>query len=216
MDTVEEALRGAGVNGDAADRYHKSRMRVLQQQVDHFSGEVAALQAALGESEAKARKSAEEARQRERQAAALTEKLGREEGAKAAAEAEAGRLRDDVVGLRRELEASQRAARGTDSEARSRDVRLNRALEEARKAKEKLAEERAAKAEEAEDRRRDQGRLEAKVQRLERQKGELLTAFRKQLKLIDVLKRQKVHIEAARALAFTEEEFMKTLDWGAL
>ena len=55
-------------------------------------------------------------------------------------------------------------------------------------------------------------KLAGERRRLERQRNELLTAFKKQMKLIDILKRQKMHIESAKLLHFTEQEFSKALD----
>ena len=48
--------------------------------------------------------------------------------------------------------------------------------------------------------------------RLAKQKQDLLLAVKKQQQLIDVLKRQKVHLEAAKLLEFTEEEFLRVLN----
>ncbi len=54
--------------------------------------------------------------------------------------------------------------------------------------------------------------LSNRVKSLEKQRNDLLSAFRKQMKLIDILKRQRMHVEASRLLSFTEEEFLKTLN----
>ena len=55
----------------------------------------------------------------------------------------------------------------------------------------------------------------AEKAQLEKQKNELMAIFRKQLRLIDVLKRQKIHLEAAQSLNLTEREFMKAVDFNS-
>ena len=43
--------------------------------------------------------------------------------------------------------------------------------------------------------------------------GELKSIIQKQSKLVEVLRKKCAHLEAARVLEFTEDEFMKALDW---
>ena len=47
--------------------------------------------------------------------------------------------------------------------------------------------------------------------RLERQRTELIAVLKKQAKLVDVLKRQRLHLEAAQLLGFTQAEFKAAL-----
>ena len=77
-----------------------------------------------------------------------------------------------------------------------------------------LREARAIEQGKNEGQRRDMERLVEDNRKLEKQRNELLQAFKKQMKLIDVLKRQKMHIESAKLLAFTEDEFVKVLELG--
>ncbi|XP_064470973.1 testis-expressed protein 9-like [Ornithodoros turicata] len=51
--------------------------------------------------------------------------------------------------------------------------------------------------------------LTEKNQQLEKQKLDLLTLIKKQMKLIDILKKQKIHLESTRIIQFTEEELTK-------
>lgn len=50
--------------------------------------------------------------------------------------------------------------------------------------------------------------LMEKNQQLEKQKADLLALIKKQMKLIDVMKKQKIHLESTRIIQFTEDELM--------
>ncbi len=56
---------------------------------------------------------------------------------------------------------------------------------------------------------------ECQVHQLGQQNQEMISIFKKQLMLIDTLKRQKALVEAGHLLTCTEQDFMETLDWAA-
>ncbi|XP_055135250.2 testis-expressed protein 9 isoform X1 [Symphalangus syndactylus] len=123
-------------------------------------------------------------------------------------------LQQQLSSVERELENKRRLQKQAASSQSATEVRLNRALEEAVKYKLELSKLRQNNKDTANEEHKKIEVLKSENKKLEKQKGELMIGFKKQLKLIDVLKRQKMHIEAAKMLSFTEEEFMKALEWG--
>lgn len=119
-----------------------------------------------------------------------------------------------VAEMTKEVEQLRSVEKRATKDATSRDVRLNRLIEEVERYKQQIKDLKSNEGDVNERSKREIERLTQDNKRLERQKNEVLAAYKKQLKLIDVLKRQKMHLEGARLLAFTEEEFLKTLELG--
>ena len=122
-------------------------------------------------------------------------------------------LENDLVKLRKDIDSMERADKKSSQSQKSIEVRLDRALEEAEKYKSLLS---AARSRVSESSGVDKDTLSSLTNEnkiLHKQKAELINAYKKQMKLIDVLRKQKLHLEASRMLNFTQEEFMKVLDW---
>lgn len=123
-----------------------------------------------------------------------------------------GELESTVSNLEKELKSNNAEAKKAQNQGNSMEIRLNRAYEEIERYKSKLQASQASQREVEGNGMEAVQKLQEQTRKLERQNSELLTAFRKQMKLVDVLKKQKMHIEAAQLLHFTEEEFNKALD----
>lgn len=118
--------------------------------------------------------------------------------------------------LQKEVEVLKRDIKKADVARGSNEVRLNRALEEVEKLRRAKKESGASKEGASAELRAKCDSLIKANKLLTSQKDELLAAFKKQIQLIDILKRQKLHIEAARVLKFSEDEFLKALEWGTV
>jgi len=132
----------------------------------------------------------------------------------AAAEANCTELERERADLFKVKDKFELYAKKSDAEASMKEARINRLVEERDKLKVRLKELSSTDRDRAVSDRKDVDKLTAEVRKLERQRTELIEAFKKQMKLIEVLKRQRVHMEAARVLSFTEDEFIRILELG--
>jgi len=118
---------------------------------------------------------------------------------------------EELIDLRRQRDVDQGALKKADADAKAKEVKMNRLLEENDRLKSTVKEAKSSERDKLTGEKDAADKLAADVKRLTKQRTELINAFKKQSKLIDILRRQKTHLEAARILNFTEEEFITAL-----
>ncbi|XP_036400393.1 testis-expressed protein 9 [Megalops cyprinoides] len=205
---------GNEMGSEAQIRFLKAKLRVMQEELNRLSREFnkkddenASLSAKLKEAEedrARLQRTTNIQQTQTEKHRALAEESNRK----------CDGLQHQVTALQKEIDGLKRTQKQAATNHSATEVRLNRALEEAEKFKLQLNKIKQSSKDSANQEHQKMELLQAENKKLEKQKAELIAGFKKQLKLIDILKRQKMHFEAAKVLSFTEDEFMKALDWG--
>lgn len=200
---------------EATNRFLKAKLHVLQQELDKITGDRNDKDKRISLLEDKLKATDDEKQRSQKQHATsqqLLEKLKKQYDDQRAKQE---MLEQELAKVKKEAEELGKHTRLSETDANTRDIKLNRALEEVDKLKSLLAKRDGEAKDKLEVAKRTADALFAENKALQRQKQELLAAFKKQSQLIAVLKRQKMHVEAAKLLQFTEEEFFKALNWNA-
>ncbi|XP_067446235.1 testis-expressed protein 9 isoform X1 [Thunnus thynnus] len=218
-DNVVDDVSNAGDNvgsgiSDAQIRVLKAKLRIMQEELDQLSCEYYKKDDENAKLSAKI-KEIEEDRARLQKTTSIQQT--QIEKHRALAEESARKcdgLQVQVSGLHKEIENLNRSNKQAAAANSTVEVRLTRAQEEVERLKTQLNKMKQMNKDKLNEEHQSKENLLAENKVLKKQKAELIVGFKKQLKLIDILKRQKMHFEAAKLLSFTEDEFMKALDWG--
>ncbi|XP_030269178.1 testis-expressed protein 9 [Sparus aurata] len=204
---------GSGIS-DAQIRVLKAKLRIMQEELDQLTSEYYKKDDENAKLSGKI-KELEEDRARLQKTTSIQQTqiekhraLAEESGTKCDG------LQAQVLALHKEIENLNRSHKQAAAVHGSVEVRLNRALEEVERLKTQLSKMKQMNKDKISEEHQSKENLLAENKMLKKQKAELIVGFKKQLRLIDILKRQKMHFEAAKLLSFTEDEFMKALDWG--
>ncbi|CAI5645588.1 testis-expressed protein 9 [Oreochromis niloticus] len=204
---------GSGVS-EAQIRVLKAKLRIMQEELDQISCEYYKKDDENTKLSAKIKELEEDRARLQKTVSIQQTQIEKHRALAAESNKKCDGLQLEVSGLSKEIENLNRSHKQAAAVHSTVEVRLNRALEEVERLKTQLNKMKQEKKDKITEEHQSRENLLAENKMLKKQKAELIMGFKKQLKLIDILKRQKMHFEAAKLLSFTEEEFMKALDWG--
>ncbi|KAL2088418.1 hypothetical protein ACEWY4_015317 [Coilia grayii] len=205
---------GEEMGSEAQIRFLKAKLRVMQEELEMLSFECNKKDDENSTLSSKLKQTEEDRTRLQRTTNIQQSQIEKHKVLAEDANRRCDGLQQQVTLLQKEIDGLKRAEKQAANCHGATEVRLNRALEEAEKYKTQLSKIKQTMKDTTQHDHQKMEALQAENKKLEKQKAELIAAFKKQLKLIDILKRQKMHFEAAKMLSFTEEEFMKALDWG--
>ncbi|XP_061386195.1 uncharacterized protein LOC133321115 [Musca vetustissima] len=113
----------------------------------------------------------------------------------------------------KDLETAKREIKILTQNNKNLEKRLYRANEDLENSRTSLSEMKKSEKELQEKVRLDLDDKDKQIKNLKKQRADLLNAYKKQLFLIDNLKRQNICLEQAKMLQFGEKEFSKILEW---
>ncbi|RVE74599.1 hypothetical protein OJAV_G00023220 [Oryzias javanicus] len=210
-----EDFAGSGVS-EAHIRVFKAKLRILQEELDQLSSEYYKKDDENAILSAKIKELEEDRARLQRTTNIQQTQIERHKALAEESSKKCDGLQVQVSALNKEIETLRRSQKQAGAVHSTVEIRLNRALEEVERLKAQLSKTKQMNKDKISEEQESRERLLTENNMLKKQKAELIMGFKKQLKLIDILKRQKMHFEAAKLLSFTEEEFMKALDWGKL
>lgn len=203
------------MGSEAQIRFLKAKLRVMQEEMDRLGQEINKKEDQNSTLSIQVKELEEERGRLTKTNALQTTQIDKFKQIADDNKTKADSLETQLTNTRKELEQLKRNEKQHAVSQSATEVRLNRALEEIERYKEQMSRAKTSSRESSNQEKRKVEQLMVENKRLEKQKNELMAGFKKQLKLIDILKRQKMHIEAAKMLAFSEEEFVKALEWGS-
>ncbi|CAD5123005.1 unnamed protein product [Dimorphilus gyrociliatus] len=200
-------------NNDAEIRFFKAKIRVLQEEINRSGQELAKKRDKTFELTSKQKSLEDELNKTQKtvnsQAATLQKlhKLADE------AKSKVVRVQTEVETLKNKTQNLRKVEKKINNNQGSLDVQLQKALDDAKKYRDELH---VVKSNEREgsvhDKRQLKGLL-SENQSLEKSKKEMISIFNKNMKLIELLRKQKSLLETVKTIPFTESEFARIIGW---
>ena len=198
---------------EATVRLLKAKVRVLEEEVDRLTLENNQQRQSISKSKQNMASEKDERMKLQKQNQTLQNQVEKYSNLAEEKKKQNKIMETEIGKLKKDVDAMTRAEKKSGQSQKTMEVRLDRAVEEGEKFKSLLGAERARSSENTHMDKETFNAISNENKILEKQKTELINAYKKQMKLIDVLRKQKLHLEASRMLNFTQEEFIKVLDW---